>query len=249
MSLKWGLESVKSGWFKLSKSSEFNDPMDSIGNIYPVLPPALLNELGGDADFYRGMMKDKRQIDNAYRFLCLSAARKRGWYKSDPLLWAHYGDRGYGVRLTLDLPTDMPDGVNASKVKYCLSQPLSVCPCKRDALLSWLFHHYEKCISRKGLAWKYEREVRVMVDMLKVDQEDVYTDDRTGFSFLRIPPKTIKEVAFGVRVPNVMVSRHSKELREIQNLGHLKITKAEIDYDGYVYRYGAVDHEGASSRF
>ena len=118
MSLKWGLESVKSGWFKLSKLSEFNDPMDSIGNIYPVLPPALLNELGGDADFYRGMMKDKRQIDNAYRFLCLSAARKRGWYKSDPLLWAHYGDRGYGVGRTLDLPPDMPDGVNACTVKY-----------------------------------------------------------------------------------------------------------------------------------
>ena len=27
------------------------------------------------------------------------------------------------------------------------------------------------------------------------------------------------------------------------------VTKAEIDYDGYVYRYGAVDHEDASSRF
>ena len=249
MSLKWGLESIKSGWFKLSKASEFNDPMDSVGNIYPVMPSALLAQLGDDADFYKGMMKDRRQIDYAYRFLCLSAARKRGWYKSDPLLWAHYGDRGCGVRIALDLPNALPVGVNVNKVKYCLSQPISVCPYKRDALLPWLFRHYEKCINRKGLAWKYEREVRLMVDMLKVEQENMYTDDGTGFSFLRIPPKTIKEIAFGVRVPDVTVSKISKQLREIKTLDHVKITKAEIDYTGYVYRYGLVESKNQHSRF
>lgn len=133
---KYGLQALKKKRLKISRICDLNDPFEFLG--------------------FDKSNKDLRDLLNIFKksyhseigIICFS----KTW--RDPVQWAHYADKHYGLCLCFEIPRQ-----NLLKIKY-IETPLSENEFKSGDLRT-------KLLTTKFKNWDYEKEFRLVVDLNK----------------------------------------------------------------------------------
>jgi hypothetical protein len=127
---KFGLKSLREKRLKISTLPDLNDPFE-------LLPYEM-----SDRNRRVALRKTRDELAQNRGMLCFSA----DW--SDPVIWAHYGDKHKGLCLGFEIPDRV-----CQRVEYVARRlQFPVKPALADAN-ALLFTKYEN--------WKYEKEIRV----------------------------------------------------------------------------------------
>ena len=105
LSKKWGLAALQEKRLKVSRICDLNDPFE--------LTPFNLS----DASIRKTFLKTRDEVGKERGLLCFSS----GW--SDPVIWAHYSEKHYGLCLGFEIPELKADTENddCGKVDYIQS--------------------------------------------------------------------------------------------------------------------------------
>lgn len=166
---EWAEKSIKERRLKISLFQDLNDPFELLPHTLPS------REHRQVAEVLRNHLSRQRGV------ICFST----DW--QNPVMWAHYGAKHYGICLGFDIPDEL-----AMRVSYepnrlddfniDLSAPhAGVTP---DMVKAMLLTKFE--------AWRYENEYRVMAELEEVDADGKYYADFGEALMLR-------EVVIGVR--------------------------------------------------
>lgn len=169
LSEQYALDDLRHRRLKASRIEDLNDPFELLG--------VTLKSAAHRAAL-RGFKAD---IDRQWGIMCFS----RGW--THPMLWSHYADKHRGICLGFDVPRNgaVPINYKAKRLSFDIERQLSMKT--RDEKLGL------KLISTKFAGWKYEDEVRLVVQLNDVDPE-------TGFYFYGFGPQlALKRVIVGPR--------------------------------------------------
>ena len=257
---EYGVESVISGNFKVASPQEFNDPLDCYGNACGTPPRHVLVKfaktfhsfghstddiadfIGRDFDLkMAAAIQDRSKIGNLFRLLCFSDVNKTS-QESETLMWAHYADKGFGVRVLFDIPEEnLPNGCAVRAVDYApdckvpmlLLSTLTDFPMSRE-----ISEFYARCIYTKGPIWGYENEIRMIIgpeaqkDLLPGMSKD---GSRKVCDLYPIPRSWIKGFEFGSRVRECDVADAIARIRD----SGLRVCfkKAVFDGERYCYDY------------
>ncbi|MBB5543336.1 DUF2971 domain-containing protein [Paraburkholderia fungorum] len=165
---KWAKKSIEERRLKISLFEELNDPFELVPHILPT------REHRKVAEVLRKHLSTQRGV------ICFST----DW--QNPLMWAHYGAKHYGICLGFDIPDELAMRVsyepNRLDFNIDLSAPnAGVTPEMVKAMLLTKFE-----------AWRYENEYRVMAELQDKDKDGRYYADFGEHLMLR-------EVVIGVR--------------------------------------------------
>lgn len=207
---------------RAARPSEFNDPFDCTGGVYGTPTVQLVTSffnarrdmqrcfeakfamgfLGEDYDeaarkevgtILGKMFQDRNFIGQGYRISCFSKADAIN-PSEELLMWSHYGDKGRGVRICVDVEDP---NIELLDVEYDPSAPcIDLSEIRSvDELMPFI----EKCIRTKQRQWGYEHEVRVIFRGPSHPAVSVYTDPETGYMCerWRIKLHHITEIAVG----------------------------------------------------
>src|SRR5581483_5583791 len=163
-SAKWGEVILKERRLKLARFGELNDPFE-------------LSLIDSRPRETRGSVK--LITDHFHRtigVICFGAS----W--TSPVMWAHYGDRHFGVGLGFDVPDDL-----LTKVQYT-DRKINV-PFGAHLPMHGLSEQLlNKIRMTKATDWSYEREYRV-------ESELQIKDSVTGLYYVDFGPQlTLREV-------------------------------------------------------
>jgi Protein of unknown function (DUF2971) len=197
---KFGLLAVQKRRLKISRFNSLNDPFE-------MAAPA-----GATQDERNAYGKALATFDNDHGLLCFS----KSWH--NPLLWSHYADRHKGICLGFDISDQI-----GRKVKYT----------SKRVQCDWNRFGKDKqygssimleVYSTKYTHWKYENEVRYMMDLDNdCEQKSMYFMDYTNEIVL-------KEVILGA---NCSASRDqlSKALGRL--VSSVKCRKARLAFESF----------------
>lgn len=251
---------------RAARPIEFNDPFDCTGGVYGTPTMQFVRSffqarkdiaLCFEGKFATGllgidyevaakrevetvlwrMFQDRNFIGQGYRIACFSDA---DIIKPDEetLMWAHYGEKGRGVRICVDVEDPNIDLVRVDYEDIAPSVNLA------DVnTIDGLAPFIEKCIMTKQKKWIYEREVRAVFRGPSHPNISRYTDPKTGYMCdrWRIKVSQISEIAIGqLRLgrgpyPNDEFST----LRRIKEAGCRSdiFCSAVLSYNTYSYNY------------
>jgi hypothetical protein len=139
---KFALDDLRNRRLKIAQLDDLNDPFEL--KAVNLCDPAHALAFDG-ADKFVGY---KAEMARLYGVLCFSED------KADVLQWAHYADRHKGICLGFD--------VSGSEEKFGRVQYVAerfAFPERPDLGFSW------KLLSTKSVAWKYEKEWRVFLQL------------------------------------------------------------------------------------
>ena len=250
MPWKYWFDSVLMGQFKMTRPDAFNDPFDCINAVCGWLPDSVVEEAVDclytqDEDFqsretfkklflqvYPGHVKDadyhRELLSSLCLILCFAGVDGLS-EEADLLMWSHYADSAKGVRITFDIPED---GGAYALERVCYSKEIPVYDlskgqhyCSRDDFVGV----YRQWIITKGLAWKYENEVRLILHTPDMDAHRVV---HNGVECFKMPQAWIKEVTFGSEVDANIASECVKcfEAVGIKTICWLKAYKKRFEY-------------------
>ncbi len=220
-----GVSDLKNARFKLSRPTEFNDPLDSTGYYrgnptYEVFFRYFANTLFKDyvkdcieskvpkrviwqelrnyvaEAFSRFCLKSHPLVDNLLASFCGGGDDD---FHTDTLLWSHYADSCRGIRIGVLFPSDGPYVIRP--IKYVKRLPaldfkkLTALDCDSDEFDNLLRDYHGKMICSKHVAWKYEQEFRLITNVYGTN----VTQNAKGLWFAKIPLQYIKSVDFGCR--------------------------------------------------
>jgi len=168
-----------------------------------------------------------RRLSEAIGILCLSER------PDSVLMWSHYADQHSGLAVGFDTDTDFfakrhhepPQIGELRKVTYSATRPTVVVPYTDESPDVDIFF-------TKNCEWTYEREWR-MLRFLK----DAHSQPKPAIYLFPIPPKSIREVIFGSRAPELEDESLKPTLQIIQTnpvLQDIRIRKAHLSRDRYV---------------
>lgn len=140
LNTKWGLEALKKRCLKVSRIDELNDPFE-------LLSPELSNET-----FRAALPKVKKAISDLHGIHCFS----KHW--TNPVLWSHYADKHRGICIGFEIPDQLLMDVIYTSKRTNSNGVFTKTGLIRPAALPGI-------ISRKFSHWKYENEVRLIVDL------------------------------------------------------------------------------------
>jgi hypothetical protein len=154
---------------KVSRYSDLNDPFE-------VASVAAKDPKGRD-----GLKVGKAIMDERFGCLCFS----KSW--SDPLLWAHYAEKHYGLALGFDIDDDLLETIHYIKDRL----PLEIG--SKDAKPTVNLEVAGDWMSMKFAGWQYEDEVRASIplDPSKIQGGLYFTEFSEGL--------ILKEAILGVR--------------------------------------------------
>ena len=171
--------------------------------------------------------------------LCFVEASKLS-EETDLLMWSHYTDSAKGVRITFDIPED---GGAYALERVCYSKKIPLYDLSRvqhynnrDDFVSV----YRQWIITKGMAWKYENEVRLILHTPDMDAHRVVVN---GVEYFQMPHTWIKEVTFASEVELKVACYWVEQMKEStpNTIRWLKAFKKEYEY-GLDYR--VIDEDG-----
>ena len=252
MDYRFGIQSVLDAAFKVTNPDDFNDPFDCIGNVCGIppknslvnfartlqRPPSVtldqvIEKLQRDFDLkLAASVQDRKSIGELYRVLCLSNADLAD-ANSETLMWAHYADKGCGVRVVFELnPEELPLGCAIQSVKYSQDGrvPILLLSTMTDfPMCPELKDFYADCIITKGPSWEYEKEVRIVVgpDAIRTLKLSC------GVELLSLPRTIIKGVDFGYKLS---ASRVRSAIEKLNAKG-LNLTYRWAKFSGEKYEY------------
>ena len=256
LNYKYGIRSILESAFKVASPDEFNDPFDCLGNVYgtpsrqslrnfaatlkrapSVTIEQTIDWLQRDFDLkFAASIHDRKRIGELYRILCFSNVDIAD-ANSETLMWAHYADKGSGVRVLLELSADeLPSGCVIESVEYapdgCVPL-LSLATISDFPMCPEIANFYAKCITTKGKSWDYEKEVRLVVgpDALK----NLLRVESCGkkVELLQLPRSVIKGVDFGYKVSERRVRAAIEKL----NATGCRLTYRWAKFSGEKYEY------------
>ncbi|AIP72577.1 DUF2971 domain-containing protein [Burkholderia pseudomallei] len=165
---KWARKSIDERRLKISLFEELNDPFELLPHVLPS------REHRKIAEVLRKYLSKQRGV------ICFST----DW--QNPVMWAHYGAKHYGICLGFDVPDELAMRVSYESNRLDFNIDLSapnagVTPEMVKAMLLTKFE-----------AWRYENEYRVMAELQDKDADGHYYAD-FGENL------TLREVIIGVR--------------------------------------------------
>lgn len=209
-------------WVRATMPMEFNDPFDCTGGIWGYPNSDVVREfmekcpasrmcfeqrfqlgmLGDDyntaavrevATLLWNMFRDRRFIGQGFRIACFSRADEMN-AGEQLLMWSHYGEKGLGVRLGVEVDGRMENLVNVEYEEMAPKLDLS-----ELSALNELESFIATCIKTKHRAWKYEHETRIVFKGPRHPDICKYEDSETKITCerWRIPLKQVTEVAIG----------------------------------------------------
>lgn len=236
---------------KLPYISEVNDPLECLPFFYcpddklaiearylSVLkkrntpPPAgyeqVLNELYEKGEIQKKLSDSSRKCqDNWNQKNCLLSVSKTA---RNTVMWAHYADKHKGAVIGIDFDSIFPNnGIQMDSVNYSNQRP------SINILTDFETHPEAFLITilTKSSDWKYEQEFRTVfsVDALEGLRKQglACLKDFNGKKtwFLRLNPKSIKEIIFGLYTEE-SVKLAIRKLIEQAELQHVKLYQAEV---------------------
>ena len=258
MPFEYCVQTILSGRFKVAKPSDFNDPFDCIGNVCGVPPQNVLRKfaatldaahehsvdevadwLGRDFDLKLAKaVQDRASIGQLFRVLCMSDADETD-HNSETLMWAHYADKGRGVRILLDLdPDGLPIGCSYEKITYSPDGRVPILPL--STLTDFpkspeLSRFYAQCIVTKGQSWQYEKEVRMVIGPDALSQLTI----KNAVELFPLPRAFIRGLEFGSEVSEAQISHAIDTLS--QSGYALQYRWAKFSGEMYQYDYWCWD--------
>lgn len=184
-------------------------------------------------------------IDEQYRLMCFSDAQKYD-PRHDILMWSHYADSCRGVRIEFEIEEDdLPDGCWLKSVKYTDKRPVI----DLSRTLTWdggdpeYVNYVRNCVWTKCKAWRYEHEIRLLVDLNKVNRDmGVDKDRENGFYFVywMVPIKCIKFVTFGFSADRKRIDRLMNRFAKDRKYDNLEFEQMNLSLDDYSPSYDPV---------
>lgn len=193
---QWAAKIIKERRVKLSLFDELNDPFELLAYVLPT------------KDHRRVAALLQRHFTSTKGVICFS----RNW--ENPVMWAHYGHKHYGMCLGFDVPDELVEQVSYEPDRLDLHIDLS----KPSAGLDQ--NKVRRMLLTKFEAWRYENEYRVMADLNDRDADGHYYADFGNALMLR-------EVIIGVRCHTLQ-----EEIATwIGDIGHdVEIRKARLAF-------------------
>lgn len=151
----YGLKGLADQRLKIATISDLNDPFEMIAAA------------SRRQDERAALLKSKAELASQVGLLCFS----RDW--RNPVMWSHYADKHQGVCLGFDVPDPC-----LSRVKYQrrrMEIDSAIIQQGGQAALDFAF----KLMNTKFSHWRYEKEMRVFLDLQERDQSGLYF---AGFS-------------------------------------------------------------------
>lgn len=150
---EYGLQNIAKRRLKVARIIDLNDPFEFIAL-------KLVTRVQRQA-----LRRRRSEMDNRFGIICFSDR----W--SDPLMWSHYADRHRGMCLGFEVSA----AAEPTTIRYIrdLPDPTSLGYASLDTM-------GDKQRMEMGFVksdvWKYERERRLVVELAKMEREDVFTN-------------------------------------------------------------------------
>ena len=145
------------------------------------------------------------------------------------MLWSHYGNSHSGYRLHFSTEFLKRNGIEEKEVKYRnkrISMDVSTLtdePIFKERIF--------KSMYTKGRHWKYEKEVRFLINpMLCVHNKNLDMD------FIDFPPSALRRIDLGIRSKPEIVESLESIVREVE-YQHVEIYQACIHDDEFRVSY------------
>ncbi|MFA5251280.1 MAG: DUF2971 domain-containing protein [Phycisphaerae bacterium] len=257
------LESLE---LKLPYISEVNDPLECSPFLYcpkdksameaqwlrtfkhnNIKPPAnweqKLNEQFEKGEIQKNLRDVTRASINYYRrksFLLSVSQEARS-----TVMWAHYADKHKGAVIGIDFDRILlKSGIKMHRVTYSEQRP------KINILDDSEKAKYYETLVTKSTEWTYEREFRVIFDdayLMDLEQQGLaclkdFNGKKTWF--LRLDPKSIKEIIFGLYTEDGL-KLAIRKLTEQSELQHIKLYQAE---ESETYTLNLIEIENQQKR-
>lgn len=237
MNLRYGLQSVLSGKFRLANPLRFNDPFESARVVVSNLDPDIRKIYGDESCTAESVTKG---IVGMMRFLCLS--RDEGLSDNgDVLLWSHYADSGNGIRVGLNVEGL---GYELRDVVYGNERPtLDLVGISVNDVHKKLAQIIPSVYSYKGESWSYENEKRICV-MLNAIHPRINVSD-AGEVYCCFPPNHIMRVDFGAKLSYEECISTALTICARDDLRHVEFRRAVIDRNKFRYYYESINIQKA----
>ena len=141
ISEQFALDVISDQRLKISLLNDLNDPFELNAVDLP------------DYESRKKASDFKKHMANQYGILCFS----KGW--RNPLLWSHYANRHKGVAIEIEVQDNIAHPIKYRKNRYVLDS-------KKQKSIGTKFNKkdIEGIWFTKYRQWKYEEEIRVIVD-------------------------------------------------------------------------------------
>jgi hypothetical protein len=197
---KWAQKTIEERRMKISLFEELNDPFELLPHVLPTQQHRKV------AEILRAHLSKQRGV------ICFSP----DW--QNPVMWAHYGAKHYGMCLGFDIPNHLAMRVSYEPNRLNFDIDLSahnagVTPEMVQAMLLTKFE-----------AWRYEGEYRVMADLQDKDQNDGHYYAEFGDHMI------LREVIIGVRCE----TSQKEVVTWVGAIGHdVEIRKARLAFNEF----------------
>ncbi|MDD5109555.1 MAG: DUF2971 domain-containing protein [Candidatus Omnitrophica bacterium] len=145
------------------------------------------------------------------------------------LLWSHYADKHRGARVFFDTNDIKVKSTNLFVVEYSVDR-MKIDLTDLGMLVSQSEEAYKNTFKTKNISWKYEHEVRWIINILECFQEG---ED----CYIPLLPNAIRRIDFGCRCENNGILSEIAN-KEIYN--HLKLYEAKIHKSKFCFDYASI---------
>lgn len=185
-SLQYGLEALQTGYWKVGRIAELNDPFDCRPQITHV-PAGTPGGVEFPKQYLSTMMSN-------FGLLCFSEVI------NDPVIWSHYAECHRGIALGFDIHRNyngvlqvtygsIPPALNMG-ILASLMQPYA----QRENEL----HIFQQGFTKKAPSWSYEKEWRQFIKLDECTMHGVHY-------FQSLPASALREVVLGAKCPMEML--------------------------------------------
>jgi Protein of unknown function (DUF2971) len=176
---------------RFTRADKFNDPLDCSPYIAPIDWEKFIKE-GGEIF---GHFANDYIFSKVFKSLFVCCFCMKYKTKKSYLMWSHYGQKHSQVCFEIDFTTNKYLG-RPSKVTYpdCLITEREKAKSYDESKLGLYL------ATNKLKQWSYEKEVRLLIDILKpdIDFSKLKLSDNNQFLFVDFDLKYISKIIFGV---------------------------------------------------
>ena len=180
--------------------------------------------------------------DAIVRIMCFSRAAVENEV-ADNLMWAHYADKGTGVRIGFDFnDANNHRAYHLEAVHYDSAMPTI----DLSKVNQWPIDNSEvskffaKCLCAKDSSWKYEDEVRMIIPRTAPKIAPMFQErlvKGVKMDFVHFSYAAIRSVDFGVRADIDQCKKLMAAIRGKEDARHISFRRAEYRDDIYGYKF------------
>lgn len=269
MSLKWGIESVKTGWFKILRPLDTNDPYEMMGACYgrvrDDVRQKMLEDMYSKWKYACEHPNPKlgvplwedvaRRIENCevwFRKIIMDRETQQRLSRilcfmdpsnltnnADQLMWGHYAEGGRGIRIWFDSDKIKSPHRQFFRVEYRDERPAKNLAELRSYEINEEWIEFLKQVILSKSKAWEYEHEWRLCISSKADSAEVMEKD--GLEFINIPAQAITRIDFGSKGFDEDTIRIVEELSDMPELAHIKFKVATFSDLNYMYEY--VDYD------